>query len=476
MVCNRPKQGLLVKASSATHKTLNFSSFSFSLRLKLRSSATCLPLQWRKSHPFSSATPTFWPPKRFKVDGYSLHMIHARHDSLEWNLSFVEDHVRGEVKSKDEKEKTDRLRERRKKKLLQGKREKERKQLEKAVDAANPGLGNKHAKERTLRQLQQAEKDGTITVVCHFFLLSVSFFLHSFICRSTLSSLSFSSGIWQCRLLDAQAIRWLAQIDGTCALPLTCSCLSRADQRRRRQEPQIIDGFLRQTAGRSHFSSQHRPRQERETEKERQTTDWQQTETVNKSNLFLTFEIYNLVLDDRAPQSKVDAHDTTLKDFVRRVTLARMLSLADAKWGYRETGWAGRLLFSILAAAGEDKAPTSLRSSAPGDERRDHASRSSWRPRSASWTSDLQCAFGRNIRPTFFESPPAQLARTMAECGPAGRVFFFAQTPRKKPRLESRSERVKEGGCSRKWNSYRLHHFSRLTDNGEPRPKPESRL
>ena len=77
----------------------------------------------------------------------------------------ISDHVRGELKTATEKEKTDRLRERRKKKRAQRIRHKEREKAEKAVDKANPGLGNKHAKLRALRQLEQAEKEGTVTLV-----------------------------------------------------------------------------------------------------------------------------------------------------------------------------------------------------------------------------------------------------------------------------------------------------------------------
>merc|ERR1712071_160979 len=77
----------------------------------------------------------------------------------------VQDHVRGEEKSTTEKEKTDRLRERRKKKSAQRIRHKEAERIEKAVDKANPGLGNKHAKNNALRQLQQAEKEGTVTLI-----------------------------------------------------------------------------------------------------------------------------------------------------------------------------------------------------------------------------------------------------------------------------------------------------------------------
>ena len=106
------------------------------------------------------------------------------------------DHVRGEVITSVEKEKTDRLRERRKKKLLQGKRRKERELAEKAVDKANPGLGNKHAKLQTLRQLQRAEKEGTVTMVIYLNLfLSFPFFslgfLGSFLCQRPLLILGY---------------------------------------------------------------------------------------------------------------------------------------------------------------------------------------------------------------------------------------------------------------------------------------------
>jgi len=67
--------------------------------------------------------------------------------------------------STTEKEKTDRLRERRKKKAAQRLRHKEKERIEKAVDKANPGLGNKHAKNNALRKLEQSEKEGTVTLV-----------------------------------------------------------------------------------------------------------------------------------------------------------------------------------------------------------------------------------------------------------------------------------------------------------------------
>ena len=80
---------------------------------------------------------------------------------------FEIDPVRGVLKGTTEKEKTDRLRERRKKKSEQRVRHKERERVEKAVDKANPGLGNKHAKVRVLQNLKKAEKEGTVSLVRH---------------------------------------------------------------------------------------------------------------------------------------------------------------------------------------------------------------------------------------------------------------------------------------------------------------------
>nr|CAG4640187.1 EOG090X09DZ [Daphnia pulex]SVE84989.1 EOG090X09DZ [Daphnia pulex] len=77
----------------------------------------------------------------------------------------VQDPTRGVLKGTTEKAKTDRLRERRKKKSAQRVRHKERERTEKAVDKANPGLGNKHAKARVLHNLQKAEKEGTVSLI-----------------------------------------------------------------------------------------------------------------------------------------------------------------------------------------------------------------------------------------------------------------------------------------------------------------------
>lgn len=81
------------------------------------------------------------------------------------------------MKGTTEKAKTDRLRERRKKKSAQRVRHKERERTEKAVDKANPGLGNKHAKARVLHNLQKAEKEGTVSLVSYRFVLLTNSFL-----------------------------------------------------------------------------------------------------------------------------------------------------------------------------------------------------------------------------------------------------------------------------------------------------------
>jgi U3 small nucleolar RNA-associated protein MPP10 len=75
------------------------------------------------------------------------------------------------LKGTTEKEKTDRLRERRKKKIVQRVRHKERERTEKAVDKVNPGLGNKHAKARVLHNLKKAEKEGTVSLVSFTFII-----------------------------------------------------------------------------------------------------------------------------------------------------------------------------------------------------------------------------------------------------------------------------------------------------------------
>lgn len=87
------------------------------------------------------------------------------------------------MKGTTEKAKTDRLRERRNKKTAQRVRQKERERTEKAVDKANPGLGNKHAKVRVMQSLQKAEKEGTVSLVCRLLcrlVINKKFYLTTF--------------------------------------------------------------------------------------------------------------------------------------------------------------------------------------------------------------------------------------------------------------------------------------------------------
>ena len=129
--------------------------------------------------------------------------------------------------STTEKEKTDRLRERRKKKSAQRIRHKEKERIEKAVDKANPGLGNKHAKNNALRKLEQAEKEGAVTLV----------------------------------------IISLFHLDSN----LLYQCLVLADQRQQKQICKIVHGVLRPTARKRHRRTEKRQNGQTEIKAQRQT-------------------------------------------------------------------------------------------------------------------------------------------------------------------------------------------------------------
>ena len=73
------------------------------------------------------------------------------------------DKARGEEIGKSERTETDKRRDRRKKKARQSKQHKAR--TEKLVNKLNPGLGNKYSKERMMKELEQAEKQGKITTI-----------------------------------------------------------------------------------------------------------------------------------------------------------------------------------------------------------------------------------------------------------------------------------------------------------------------
>lgn len=88
------------------------------------------------------------------------------------------------MKGDSEKDKTDRLRGRRKKKSAQRLRYKEKERNRKAVEKANPGMGNRHAKERVLRDLKTAEKEGTVSLVRNAITFLVVIALHGIIHRA----------------------------------------------------------------------------------------------------------------------------------------------------------------------------------------------------------------------------------------------------------------------------------------------------
>ena len=154
---------------------------SGSLLLKWRLWAICHRLPWRKSPRLQLVTPISWHRRKFKV---KLLVPPCCRCVIQIRKSFFSfffrstDPTRGELKGTTEREKTDRLRERRKKKATQRVRQKERERVEKAVDKANPGLGNKHARAHVLHSLQKAEKEGTVSVVSfqiHYQLFSFLF-------------------------------------------------------------------------------------------------------------------------------------------------------------------------------------------------------------------------------------------------------------------------------------------------------------
>ena len=70
------------------------------------------------------------------------------------------DRNRGDEIGSSERAETDKKRDRRRKKALQSKRQKENEKREKAVDKLNPGLGNKYSKARVMKELENAEKQG----------------------------------------------------------------------------------------------------------------------------------------------------------------------------------------------------------------------------------------------------------------------------------------------------------------------------
>lgn len=72
---------------------------------------------------------------------------------------------KGELKEGEDRDKTDKNRERRDKKSKKRAARKERENREKLIDKINPGMGNKYSKERALREIEEAEKQGKLTTI-----------------------------------------------------------------------------------------------------------------------------------------------------------------------------------------------------------------------------------------------------------------------------------------------------------------------
>merc|ERR1711983_147952 len=72
------------------------------------------------------------------------------------------DKKKGELMDDREKTKTDRKRDKREKKAKLKAKIKDKERKEKLVAKIKPGLGNKYSKEKALKQLEDAEKQGHV--------------------------------------------------------------------------------------------------------------------------------------------------------------------------------------------------------------------------------------------------------------------------------------------------------------------------
>jgi len=72
---------------------------------------------------------------------------------------------KGELKEGEDRDKTDKNRERRDKKAKKRAVRKERENREKLIDKINPGMGNKYSKQRALREVEEAEKQGKLSTI-----------------------------------------------------------------------------------------------------------------------------------------------------------------------------------------------------------------------------------------------------------------------------------------------------------------------
>jgi len=74
----------------------------------------------------------------------------------------VVDKKKGELKEDEEKTKTDKKRQRREKKAIKRAAIREREKREALVAKINPGLGNKYSKQKAIKKLEEAEKQGKV--------------------------------------------------------------------------------------------------------------------------------------------------------------------------------------------------------------------------------------------------------------------------------------------------------------------------
>jgi U3 small nucleolar RNA-associated protein MPP10 len=75
------------------------------------------------------------------------------------------DKAKGELMDDAEKTETDKKRERREKKAKKSAVRKNRERKEALVEKMNPGLGNKYSKQKALKKVEEAEKQGKVSTI-----------------------------------------------------------------------------------------------------------------------------------------------------------------------------------------------------------------------------------------------------------------------------------------------------------------------
>ena len=93
-------------------------------------------------------------------------------------FSLIQEKSKGELVGLTERTETDRKRARRDKKLRQREKQKHKEKKEKLMEKLNPGLGNKYAKERALKDLEKQSKLGKsgVTVLKVIFVFLCAYF------------------------------------------------------------------------------------------------------------------------------------------------------------------------------------------------------------------------------------------------------------------------------------------------------------